>query len=135
MHIRKTDSWVPATWSFHVHVSPWPCRYNRHGHLCAPIRFQEVITTLGSTDPRVAMRPGHAGTGSWETEGCFRYHSYPMLHCYTSFSEFTPGNKCKWCNKTRRCGKTKSTKQVNLAQRKCRIPLSSFIVLCICLPF
>lgn len=30
--------------------------YNRHGHLCAPIRFQEVITTLGSTDPRVAMR-------------------------------------------------------------------------------
>lgn len=34
------------------------CRYNRHGHLCAPIRFQEVITTLGSTDPRVAMRLG-----------------------------------------------------------------------------
>jgi len=30
--------------------------YNRHGHLCAPIRFQEVITTLGNTDPRVAMR-------------------------------------------------------------------------------
>ncbi|CAJ1417861.1 unnamed protein product [Effrenium voratum] len=30
--------------------------YNRHGHLLAPIRFQEVITTLGTTDPRVAMR-------------------------------------------------------------------------------
>ncbi|CAE7463310.1 unnamed protein product [Symbiodinium pilosum] len=30
--------------------------YNRHGGLLAPIRFQEVIQTLGMTDPRVAMR-------------------------------------------------------------------------------
>ena len=36
-------------------------RYNRHGHLCAPIRFQEVITTLGTADPRVAMRFQHSG--------------------------------------------------------------------------
>ncbi len=60
-------------------------RYNRHGHLCAPIRFQEVITTLGNTDPRVAMRttvgcaimvvtvlPGYILVKeSWQTNGTY----------------------------------------------------------------
>lgn len=30
--------------------------YNRHGGLLAPIRFNEVISGLGNTDPRVALR-------------------------------------------------------------------------------
>ena len=53
-------------------------RYNRHGHLCAPIRFQEVITTLGNTDPRVAMRRafflGHRGG-----DPVVRLHSYQRI--------------------------------------------------------
>eukprot|EP00913_Durusdinium_trenchii_P010839 g10168.t1 len=58
--------------------------YNRHGHLCAPIRFQEVITTLGSTDPRVAMRTAFAtskdGRFPDQVEGCFPLRIQPCIN-------------------------------------------------------
>eukprot|EP00439_Symbiodinium_sp_Y106_P046814 s2303_g5.t9 len=64
--------------------------YNRHGGLLAPIRFQEVIQTLGMTDPRVAMRilndldQANAEAvlqdpTKWIIEECRRHLS--ILHC------------------------------------------------------
>lgn len=52
----KTEEAEEETDQFRAKMKRTINWYNRHGHLCAPIRFQEVITTLGSTDPRVAMR-------------------------------------------------------------------------------